>query len=226
MKQQCRHSADPLRSHKPGQWLFSLMSHRLYDFFLYCFVSGFIWRCPPGELSAAYREYSASNHLEIGVGTGYLLHQQSRYRNFERLGLMDLNMACLTKSAQRLVLQKPETMQVDITSVMSTDGACFDSVAMNFVLHCVPGTFIEKRQALKNVHRLLNPGGVFFGATLLATGVRHSKTARILMTILNRLGIFNNNGDALQELEHCLKAEFSQVRTTTLGSAVLWVANK
>lgn len=211
---------------KPGQWLFSLMSHQLYDMFLYRCISRFIWQCDPAKLLEAYQQSCAANHLEIGVGTGYLLAAHQPPLRFERLVLMDLNRVCLAKSARRLADLAPQTRQQDILQPIIHTGDLFDSVAMNYVLHCVPGGFKDKGAAITHVSQVLNPGGIFFGASLVYSGVAHTRFARLLMWVLNRIGVFNNDLDCREQLEECLTREFSEVHIEVCGSAVRWRAVK
>ena len=52
------------------------------------------------------------------------------------------------------------------------DGGKFDSIGLNYVLHCLPGTMRDKLLAVRQLAELLTPGGVLFGATLLHDALR------------------------------------------------------
>ena len=70
----------------------------------------------------------------------------------------------------------------------SLDIGVFDSVAANFVLHCVPGTWAEKARAFGHIAQIMADDGVFFGSTILDTGrSRCSTTAATTSTGCIRL---------------------------------------
>nr|WP_139347998.1 hypothetical protein [Nocardia donostiensis] len=46
-------------------------------------------------------------------------------------------------------------------------GTGFNSIGLNLVMHCVPGTFAEKGVAFEHLARVLSDDGVLFGSTIL-----------------------------------------------------------
>ena len=100
--------------------------------------------------------------------------------------------------------------------------ARFDSIGVNCLLHCLPGTFREKVIALDHLLSLLNPGGVLFGSTILGAGAERGSFARALMALYNRMGVFNNDGDRPGDLEACLRSRCSQVEFQVVGCVALF----
>ena len=63
---------------------------RYYDWLLELTCNR-IWRCPIRRTLELYGRHLSSNHLEVGVGTGYFL-EHSRFPDSQsRLALLDLS---------------------------------------------------------------------------------------------------------------------------------------
>jgi hypothetical protein len=45
----------------------------IYDFLVLGLSNRLIWRCPTQRLIEHYNRHVTSNHLDVGVGTGYFL---------------------------------------------------------------------------------------------------------------------------------------------------------
>ena len=214
------------RKQKIGQLFFSTMNHIFYDVVVYGFISPVFWKYNSGSILTSYHQAVTGNHLEIGVGTGYLLAKSTSQPNIKLLSLMDLNKHCLEKSARRLAKFKPDTFIQDITQPFSGFNKRVDSVGINFVLHCVPGDFKSKDVVFDHVCAVLNTGGTFFGSTLLSHGVKRTWSAKMLMRILNGLGIFFNQDDDLDDFSRGLRKRFANAEITTQGAVVIWRAVK
>ena len=100
--------------------------------------------------------------------------------------------------------------------------AKFDSVGINYLLHCLPGSIESKAAALDHLEALMNPGAVLFGSTLLQGGVRRTWLARGLMAAYNWKGIFSNRGDDIEGLKRELGRRFEDVRVEVAGCAALF----
>jgi len=94
------------------------------------------------------------------------------------------------------------------------------SVELNRFGRSVP----SKAVAFDHVKRVLNPGAVIFGSTILQGGVPRSWLARGLMGVYNKKGIFSNAEDGLEALELALNQRFSDVVVTTEGCVALFSA--
>ncbi len=209
-----------------GQLYFSTMSHHLYDLGLYRLVSPFIWRCPTQQLMDNYVENISPNHLEIGVGSGYFLTQTLCEDFLRRLVLLDLNSRCLEKSVKRLREFAPCKLQQNILMPFDQAQVKHSSVGMNYVLHCIPGSFRTNQRIFAHVHSVLEDGGVFFGATLLPHPVRDNFVSWLFMKLLNAVGIFRNAEHCLADLQHTLESTFRDVELSVVGSAAIFRAVK
>lgn len=208
-----------------GQRFFSVMSHKLYDVSLYRWITSYVWRCPTEELVNNYVEHVSDNHLEAGVGTGYLLEKTMCPEFTKRLVLMDLNRGCLAKAAERLKHLSPKQTQHNITQPI-TEYKNFKSVGINYVLHCIPGSFWYNRDIFKHLSDVLTVDGVLFGATLLNLKSESRWSARIFMALLNMLGIFHNDAHRFFELKQALELAFQKVEIRRVGNAVIFQAWK
>ena len=211
---------------KLGQLFFSTMSHKVYDFGLYKIITPYFWQCPTEKLLNNYRRNLSKNHLEIGVGTAFCIENTWTHAKNARLALMDLNSTCLAKSADRLAEFTPLTYRQNILEPIIQKIEKFDSIGMNYVLHCIEGDIKKKSIAFEHIKSLLNDGGVYFGTTLLTQGVKRSVLSRILMKLLNWLCIFNNANDSFEDLSVALKGSFNHVKIDIHGSAVIFSAVK
>jgi hypothetical protein len=204
-----------------SQQYFSPMSLAVYDFVLYRFISKYLWGCSGESLIARYHQLVSQKHLEVGVGTSYLLDQQNPAKI--DLTLMDLSEACLVKSNKRLARYSPKLIRWNILDAMTGINARFDSISLNYVMHCVAGDFSTKAVAFKNLKALLNDSGILFGVTVLNTK-KSNIVARSFMWLLNRVGVFNNENDQVDALEAGLKKYFKYVDLIQSNAAVSFLA--
>ena len=171
-----------------------------------------------------YDELVSTNHLEIGCGTGFFLDHCAK--PIAHLVLLDLSANSLNHTTARLQRFHPSRLETDILkpNPIPQSFGPFQSIGMNYVLHCLPGTFAAKAAALQHARALLAPGGVFFGATVLGQGVHHNRLGRLLMWIYNRVGTFGNAADTQADLEQILDGLFSDVTVTRHGRVAIFVA--
>jgi SAM-dependent methyltransferase len=176
-----------------------------------------VWRCPIERTLELYQRHLSSNHLEVGVGTGYFL-DRSRFPDPKpRLALMDVNLECLRHTEARLIRHTPEVYRANALAPIEATTGHFDSIAINYVLHCMPGALPGKGIAFANLKRLLNPGGVLFGSTVLRQGVPCDMRARAFMRFYNACKVFSNLQDSLAGLSQALDASFRDVRIEVIG---------
>jgi Methyltransferase domain len=93
--------------------------------------------------------------LDVGVGTGYFLDHCRFPSHTPRVALMDLNRNSLDFASRRLTRYKPETYIRNVLEPVSIDAAKFDSVGINYLLHCLPGTIESKWAALDHLKTLI-----------------------------------------------------------------------
>jgi ubiquinone/menaquinone biosynthesis C-methylase UbiE len=176
-----------------GHAFYTRRALALYDPAILGFFSRVAWKCPSSRVLAHYDAHVSANHLDIGVGTGYFLDRCRFPSASPRVALMDPNANCLETARARIERYRPETYEASVLEPIGIDCPAFDSVGMNYLLHCLPGDIRTKGNAtLTNVRAVTKPGGVVFGATLLQEGVPRSWFARQVMARNNRHGIFSN----------------------------------
>lgn len=207
-----------------GQAVYTPRTLTIYDWLVLGLSNRWIWRCPTKTLRQLYDTNVTGNHLEVGVGTGYFLQHCRFPTEKPRLVLLDLNEHCLHAAACRVAHYQPQCVTANVLEPIAYSGPRFDSIGLNYVLHCLPGDMQAKATAFDHLKELLNPDGVLFGSTLLSGGVPRSLPARRLMAVYNRKGIFSNTGDELDSLRDCLSKRFAQVDVRTHGCAALFVA--
>lgn len=199
-----------------SQRYFNRLSLFFYDALLYGVISKYAWGSSTARLDAHYARYVSANHLEVGVGTGYLL-DRVRFPTPPRLALMDLSEQCLAATARRVARHAPQRYVQNILTPVTQQIAPFDSISVNYVMHCVPGDFKEKGIAFVHLAALLAPDGTLFGTTVLSLDERKNLLAWPFMWLMNALGVFNNRADSALDLEGSLRANFQVVQFDIVG---------
>jgi len=194
-----------------------------YDFFVLKFSNTLAWKCSSHILLNWYNQHISANHLDIGVGTGYFL-DKCTYPKPPKITLVDLNPNTLEASARRICRYIPKTHQADILKPLSLD-ATFDSIGINYLLHCLPGKMPNKKTVFENVRSHLNEDGVVFGATILGDKSQANFLAKKLLTLYNAKGIFTNSDDTLHDLEMLLAKHFKRYQLKQKGHVALFSAH-
>jgi len=193
-----------------------------YDWWVLGFSNRRVWGCPTEKLLDLYRANLSSNHLEVGVGTGYFLSNSLSHPG-GRLALLDINRNCLDHAARRLSDFRPEVHQENVLEPLTLRSPRFDSIGLNYVLHCLPGR-LEQKASLVFDHLVahLQDDGVLFGSTLLGKDIQRPVAARMLMSFYNRRGIFSNEQDSLGGIMEALAERFRTFNVEVCGCAVLF----
>jgi SAM-dependent methyltransferase len=205
-----------------GQAVYTKSVLASYDLLVLRFSNRFIWRCPSKRLLALYDRHVTANHLDVGVGTGFFLDRCGFPTARPRLALMDLNANCLEVAARRLARYRPEVYRANVLEPVRIETPRFESIGLNYLLHCLPGTMRTKGAVFRHLKALLTPGGVLFGATLLHGGVQRNWAARRLMALYNAKGIFTNEHDDLEGLKTVLSDHLTSVMVEVVGCAALF----
>nr|VFK31047.1 MAG: Methyltransferase domain-containing protein [Candidatus Kentron sp. MB]VFK35415.1 MAG: Methyltransferase domain-containing protein [Candidatus Kentron sp. MB]VFK77278.1 MAG: Methyltransferase domain-containing protein [Candidatus Kentron sp. MB] len=205
-----------------GQADYTGFALHFYDFLVYRITTPFFWKCTPQRLVSLYNRHVTTNHLDVGIGSGYLLDRCDFPSQTPRIALMDLNPNTLTFVSKRIARYNPETYLQNVLEPVSADIRKFDSIGMNYLLHCVPGTITSKSVAFDHLKALMNPGAVLFGSTLLQKGVPLTRQAKLLLAYANKRGSFSNQEDSLEDLERALHDRFKDVSLEIVGCAAIF----
>ncbi len=208
-----------------GQAVYTRWTLRwLYDVGVLGYSNRFVWKCPTRTQLEWYDANVSDNHLDVGVGTGYYTARCRYPSPAPRLALMDLNANSLEHAASRAARYSPEMYRRNVLDPIDFDAPRFDSIGLNCLLHCLPGTMDEKAVVFDHLRPLLNPGGTVFGSTLLQGDVPRSAQARFLMRAYNRRGLFSNEHDTRESLERALRKRFKESHVAVHGCVALFRA--
>lgn len=209
---------------RAGQAVYSSRTLSWYDFLVLGISARWIWKCSSPLMRGLYDECLSERHLEVGVGTGYFL-DRCRFPVLQpKVTLVDLNQNCLEAAAQRIARYNPETLVRNALEPLNLGDRQFRSAAINYVLHCLPGSMDEKSIVFDHLRAVLEPGGILFGSTILSRGVPTGRLARRLMSVYNRKQIFCNEKDSLAALESALSRRFERWDVRTVGTVALFKA--
>jgi SAM-dependent methyltransferase len=194
----------------------------VYDPLVLGLYANVVWRCPTRVLVRHYSDHLAGRHLDVGPGTGYFLERARIPRGFS-LWLLDPNPNVLAHSSKRLAHLNPSLLHADVTKPLDLN-IRFDSIAMNYVLHCLPGPMSRRSSAVHWLADLLEPDGVLFGATVLGTPALHTWLSRAALRENNGRGIFDNLSDTEAGLRELLLGSFGAVDIKVVGSVAVFAA--
>lgn len=193
----------------------------VYDWWVLGFMAHMVWRSPTPQIIDRYRPLFGKRHLDIGPGSGYCIDVAASEDT--ELTLLDPNRHVLAHCEKRLARFDPAVVQADVLKPLPVDGP-FDSVALSFVLHCLPGPMEAKSAAVENAAAVLGPDGVLFGGTVLGIDEQHTAPARAFIRVANRRGGFDNLGDSRDGLEAILAYSFANVDVEVNGSLAMFTA--
>ncbi|OZC44514.1 hypothetical protein CH294_21745 [Rhodococcus sp. 14-2483-1-1] len=197
---------------------------RLYDLWVIRLSNSFGWRCNRAHFVDLYRRHIGHRHLEVGPGSGWALANIDLPTDID-LTLLDLNANSLDHTASRLDV--PLTLiEHDVLVPLDKSIEKFDSVSINYVLHCLPGDWSTKAAALTNLAEKLTPEGVLFGSTVIGADQSFTVLGKALMFAYNQTGVFGNRQDDLPGLRRSLSETFEQVEVTMVGNVAIFVARQ
>ena len=212
---------DPTDPAYKGQKDFGPLLLSVYDWWVLGFMARVVWKSPTPPMLEFYRALFGKRHLDIGPGSGYFVDNAAP--GGTQVTLLDPNPDVLAHCQKRLSRFDPAVVEADVLKSLPVQGK-FDSVALSFVLHCLPGPMENKSPAIKHVAAVLEPDGVFFGGTVLGLEENHSTPARAFLKAANRQGAFDNLTDTLEGLEAVLSESFGSVQADVIGSLALFSA--
>lgn len=198
--------------------IYNPVTLRLYDLGVLGLTNSLAWRCPTRLLVEHYQAHAGDDHLDIGPGTGYYLE-----RIGSKVTLLDLNAAALAASRERVGDQRVvRTIRQSFFDPLPHD-LQYDSIGLNFVLHCIPDD--AKWRRLSELRHHLRPGGTLVGSTLIPDRSTANPLARFMHGLYNRIGVFGNDGDTLTKLTEAL-AGWDDITVTRHGQVVLFSARR
>jgi ubiquinone/menaquinone biosynthesis C-methylase UbiE len=208
-----------------GAAIYTPLILKAYDWYVLGFSNRFAWECSTSKfLLPFFKKHLGRRHLDVGVGTGFYLANSDIDRSVE-ITLLDLNENSLHAAAARIPDLQPRCIHHDVFEPMPfPEKIVFDSVSAFYLLHCLPGTFVEKQYAIANLTKHLSPAGVLYGATILGDEARHNRLGGKLMEIYNRKGIFGNRSDTLASLRSMLETQFHNVDIWQQGKVAMFIA--
>lgn len=214
---------DNLHPMQAGSRFYSKLVLSFYDLVVFGFSNRFAWQCSTQLLLDFYTAHASDNHLDVGVGTGYLLDACRFQSAHPRITILDLNHNSLHATGRRIARYQPQPCLADVLAPLPIKPATFDSIGLNYVLHCLPGSMVRKGAVLKQLKLLLREQGVLFGTTVLSRGVQSNRLAQGLMRVYNGGGVFNNAYDDRDGLETILQASFPEYSVRVTGCVAFFV---
>jgi len=194
-----------------------------YDLWVLGLVCPVVWNCPRDEMLRLYQRSAGARHLDLGPGTGWFLERTVFPTLTPQVTLLDLNEGVLRKAGARIAHLQPRLLKRDVLAPLDLGDVRFDSVAMNFLLHCLPGGMAHKATVFDHVRPYVAPGGRIFGSTVLAHGVPHGKLApKALRNLNDANGPMNNADDSLDQLRDEVLSRFPDARIAVRGSVALF----
>lgn len=210
---------------KKGQAAYTPLLLKIYNVWVLDISNTWIWRCKKEIQLKQFNAYVSANHLDIGVGTGYYLKKCQHPAQF-KLALMDLNPNCLNTAKALLENHAPDVYLCDIFKSPTFLAKQFNSISLNYLLHCLPGNMETKTQAIANAVSMLIPGGILFGATILADDHFHTNMSRRLCNFYNKKGIFSNQQDTLKSLQRALEQHLTDVEISVVGCVAMFKGHR
>ena len=198
----------------------------LYDWMMLGYNCHFLWKCPSRHLLDIYNRFVTTNHLDVGVGTGYFMHKCRFPAPKPRLALMDYSPNSLNAAARRLSRYRPEVYLRNVLQPFDLPAPEFDSIALMNLLHCLPGNMKTKGVVFEHAVEVMNPGGVLFGSTILYRKDRNDVMTTMALDMSNRRGYMTNRDDIVEDLEESLAAHFPESSVRLIGYEALFWARK
>ncbi|MEM7342659.1 MAG: class I SAM-dependent methyltransferase [Chloroflexota bacterium] len=208
---------------KEGYAVYTPFMLSIYDWAVIGFL-GQLWHCPAHYYQAHYQTHITDNHLDVGVGTGYFLDNCRFSTQTPRIGLMDINPNSLNAAQRRIKRYTPEIYRQNILEPLQIQPHPFDSIGLNGLLHCLPGTIEEKSVVFDHLKTLMAPGAIIFGSTLVNQGITKNRLQGWALHRMNRLKVLHNTTDDPKDLEMALAQRFKESQVRVIGCMALFWA--
>jgi SAM-dependent methyltransferase len=210
-----------------GAAVYSRFVLALYDLEVLGLELPLVFGCPARRILELYDRHASDRHLDVGVGTGYFLDRCRFPVERPEVHLLDLNPNCLERTARRIRRYRPVTHRRNVLEPVDGELPRFGSIGVSNLLHCLPGTMLEKGKVLANLAALLRDGGVLFGATVLGEGVDGvGALYRAANRAYNRRAIFCNLRDNAEDLHGVLATSFDAHSLEVVGALALFTGRR
>jgi hypothetical protein len=207
-----------------GAAVYSPFVLALYDLEVLGFELPFVFKCPARRIVGLYDANVSARHLDVGVGTGYFLDKCTFPVAAPEVHLMDLNPTCLETTSRRIARYAPVAHRCNVLEPIRLPLPKFNSIAASNLLHCLPGTMLEKERVVCNLKPFLSEDGVLFGVTVLGEGVEAGALYRYVNGVYNRKSIFSNLRDNARDLGTILASHFATHSVEIVGSLAFFTA--
>jgi SAM-dependent methyltransferase len=208
-----------------GAAVYSPLTLKLYDAWVLGISNQWAWQCPTRQvLLPFFRRHVGFRHMDVGVGTGYYL-AKAQLPHSTAVTLVDLNASSLEAARKRLNRASTRVIRHDIFQPLPAELlGQYDSISLFYLLHCLPGSMLEKAHVFANLKHALAEGGVLYGATILGDEAGHNGFGSKLMEVYNKKGIFGNRSDSVEGLRTALALHFAEVEIEVVGKVALFTA--
>lgn len=214
---------------KAGQAPYTRSFLSVYDLLVLRFSNNYIWKCPTANMLQLYDQYLSTHHLDVGVGTGYFLLHTNRLQQCQRLTLLDANTNSLKVSKKKLRRKNLVTVDTIAANVLGDIPAMpsrFNSIGINYLLHCLPGCIDDKvPRIIDNLRPYVGKDCTLFGSTILTGDVPHSATAQRVLNLYNKRGVFSNQRDTAARLDSALRKHTTHHEMKIVGAVGLFWAS-
>jgi hypothetical protein len=197
-----------------------------YDMLIMRLSVTLIWRCPTPHLLRLYSTYLSHRHLEVGVGTGYLLEHGVFPTLTPTLTLLDCNPTVLAHARRRLSRYQPTVVVQDVMQAQWPVLPRYASIGLNLVLHALSGAPHERMGVFSRLADRLTSDGVLFGSTVLGIYPDMSAAAQKISRKWLAGGLFNNQTDTLDSIQVGLARYFDDVEVYQIGYLAFFVAKR
>lgn len=144
-----------------------------------------------------------SRHLSQRANTRYFLDRCRFPTSMPTIGLLDLNPNSLAATTRRIRRYRPITFLANVLSLLQIDAPLFDSIGLNYLLHCLPGDMRSKSVVFYNLKPLLNAGGVIFGTAMPPLDLSPDEVLTTTRSVRKRLDLTRSVEPAL--MQECLE---------------------
>ena len=195
----------------------------------------YVWRYSREDQLLAYQSSMANskNHLEIGTVSVWLPIMASKDLSSTRYCLLDIDQSAVISAKQHMInagvpsnhIQSIQGDALQIDKLSLPNDQPFDSVAISYVLHCIPGSLNHKLPLiLDGLSRLdsVNENTIFFGSTITYPDINddasiEDKIGLHSMHLLQRVGIFNNGQDKHSDFDKIFSNYFNEYEIEKTG---------